>query len=67
MPNRRTRSRGRLELQADPAWVDFVKDAAGRMGEDLSSYVRAAVTRQLQADGFAGIPPALPSDKKEKA
>jgi len=66
MPSRKVAGRDRLEIRADPSWIDQVTEAARRVGCSLSSYVRIALTERMQRDGVV-IPhtmqpvPATPS------
>jgi len=57
MPSRKVAGRDRLEIRADPAWIDQVTEAARRVGCSLSSYVRMALTERMQRDGV-NVPPA---------
>jgi hypothetical protein len=43
-------SRGRVEFMAEPEWIARVYRQAERLGTNISSYVRQAVTRQLERD-----------------
>jgi len=52
MPSRKVAGRDRLEIRADPAWIDQVTEAARRVGCSLSSYVRMALTERMQRDGI---------------
>jgi hypothetical protein len=41
---------GRVEFQADPAWIRKVEAAAHAIGLSKSAYIRLAVNRQMAAD-----------------
>ena len=43
-------ARDRIDLRADPAWVARVERQAERLGITLTAYVKAAVSRALEAD-----------------
>ena len=42
--------RRRLELVAEPEWIERVSKQAERLGISLSAYIRLAVTRSLESD-----------------
>jgi hypothetical protein len=60
MPRKKTPGRDRLDVKADPALLDLAAAAAAATRTDLSSYVRRALVRQLEEDGFR-VPPPAPS------
>jgi hypothetical protein len=39
--------RERIEVRADPAWIERVVREAGRLGLSLSAYIRLAVNERL--------------------
>jgi hypothetical protein len=39
--------RDRIEIRADPEWIDRVVNAANRLGLSVSAYIRLAVNRML--------------------
>jgi hypothetical protein len=43
-------TRGRVEFQADPEWIERVDRQARRLGMNISVYVRWATTKQLDHD-----------------
>jgi hypothetical protein len=57
--------RDRLDLRAEPDWIDRIAVQAARLGINVSAYIRQAVTRQLERDE-AEAPPARPQKRKEK-
>jgi hypothetical protein len=42
--------RDRVDLRADAEWIARVERQAARLGMTLSSYIRAATTRAVEAD-----------------
>lgn len=40
----------RIELQAEPAWVEELNQAAKALGMSRSAYIRMACNRQMAAD-----------------
>ena len=42
--------RERLDLRAEPEWIERVRFQAERLGLTLSAYIRQAVTRILEQD-----------------
>lgn len=42
--------RSRLEIRAEECWVARIEAQAARLGMTASAYIRAAVTRALEAD-----------------
>lgn len=40
--------RGRIELVADPAWIQDVREEARRLGLNLSEYIRLAVNERMR-------------------
>jgi len=61
MPSKKVAGRDRLEIRADPAWIDQVTEAARRVGCSLSSYVRIALTERMQRDGILVQPTTQPA------
>lgn len=49
-PKPPTPARDRIDLRADPVWVARIEKQAERLGLNLSSYIRQAVTLKLEAD-----------------
>jgi hypothetical protein len=49
-PEDTTPARDRIDLRADPVWVARVERQAARLGMTVSSYIRGAITRALEAD-----------------
>lgn len=44
--------RDRIELRAEPEWIDRVVKAANRMGLSISGYIRVAVNKLLDSPDF---------------
>jgi hypothetical protein len=55
MPAPKKTGRKRLEIVAEPEWIDLVTEAAKKADRSLSSYIRVAVNARLAEDGFASI------------
>jgi hypothetical protein len=49
-PDETSTARDRIDLRADPVWVARVERQAARLGMTVSSYIRGAITRVLEAD-----------------
>jgi hypothetical protein len=45
--------RGRIEFQAPLEWIDRVERQATRLGLNISTYIRLAVTERLERDEAA--------------
>lgn len=52
MPTPKQPGRKRLEIVAEPEWIDMVAAAAEAADRSVSSYVRQAVNAQIARDGF---------------
>jgi hypothetical protein len=55
MPAPKKSGRKRLEIVAEPEWIDLVTEAAKKADRSLSSYIRVAVNAKLAEDGFTSI------------
>lgn len=68
MPTPKKPGRDRLELVAEPEWIDLVAQAAAASERSVSGYVRAAVNAQMKKDGFEpGAAPAKPRGRPKKS
>jgi hypothetical protein len=47
---RRKTPRDRIDIRAEPAWVARIQAQADRRGMSISSYIRQAVTKEVEAD-----------------
>ena len=54
--------RDRIEIRADPEWIDRVLKNADSLGLSISAYVRLAVNRLMQESG----PPAGEPQARKK-
>jgi hypothetical protein len=52
MPTPKQPGRKRLEIVAEPEWIDLVAAAAQAADRSVSSYVRQALNAQMERDGF---------------
>lgn len=53
MPPEKKPGRRRLEIVAEPEWIDLVSEAATAADRSVSSYIRTAVNAQMTKDGFS--------------
>ena len=53
MVPRKKPGRRRLEIVAEPEWLDLVAQAAEAADRTISSYIRAAVNVQMRKDGYS--------------
>ena len=53
MPTKKKTGRRRLEIIAEPEWIDLLTDAAKDAGHaSLSSYIRVTMNAQMRKQGF---------------
>lgn len=53
-----SRKSDKLEIRAEPEWVERVKEAAAQLGLPAAGYIRMVVTQRMDLDGVAKPPPA---------
>ncbi len=53
----------KVEIRAEPEWVDRVRVAAQSLGLSASGYARMVITQRMDLDG---IPKATPKNRKPK-
>ena len=47
MPRKKKPNRDRVDLRAEPAWVDRAARIAARLGMNLSTFIRMATSRYM--------------------
>lgn len=60
---KRNPARERIELRAEPAWINRLAAAAANVGLSTSAYIRLAVNRMMNDPAFA--PPAKAKRSKK--
>jgi hypothetical protein len=53
MPRKKKPERDRIDLRAEPDWIDRVQGHADRMGVSLSAYIRLATSERMDRDDAA--------------
>ncbi|MDB5310666.1 MAG: hypothetical protein JWO38_4868 [Gemmataceae bacterium] len=62
--NEKNKTRDRVDLKADPAWIEKVGEHADRIGLSLSAYIRLATSERMDRDDKAAAEANTPSAKK---
>lgn len=52
-----TKKSAKIEVRAEPEWVERVQYAANLLGLSGSAFARMVITQRMDADGVPAVPP----------